>query len=227
MKQLNIHDFESGDASLQLDSQRLQSELEELQLEINYIDHGENRINIHCGIPKKRNAMPNVSNSSFGPEGEDYIFSDSPFFSKRISIKLSKDDIQRLIHSVDFLDTSDYLKTTTSSVISTASSMKNDFLDKIINLIEDNMSNDNYWVDDLSYDMNVSRSTLFRKLKNLTGQAPLAFIKTIRMERAFHLVEMGQFRVSEVAYQVGFSDPNYFSKCFRKFFGKCPSGITS
>lgn len=225
MKQINKYSFGSADTSVMTASQRLQPTLEELQLEINYIDYGEHLINIHCGIPEELDDSPEVSNSLYDLDGETDIQPDAIFFSKKISIKLSKEDIQKLILSVDALHGSNEFKTTISSGISISNSMENDFLDKIFNLIEDNMSNDNYWVDNLSYDMNVSRSTLFRKLKNLTGQAPQAFMKKIRLERALHLLEMGQLRIAEVAYQVGFSDPNYFSKCFRKLFGKSPSSF--
>lgn len=225
MKQIMNYDFESTDTSVLTGSHQLQSTLEEFQLEVNYIDHGENRINIHCGIPEENKILPDVLYSLFGSVVEENTSPSLSSFPKRIRIKLSKDDIQRLICSADLIQVSDDLKPTISPERSASNAMENDFLDKIFNLMEDNMSNDTYWVDDLSCDMNVSRSTLFRKLKNLTGQAPQSFMRTIRLERAVHLLEKGQLRIAEVAYQVGFADPNYFSKCFRKFFGKSPSSF--
>ncbi|MBU2976148.1 helix-turn-helix domain-containing protein [Zobellia sp. B3R18] len=98
-----------------------------------------------------------------------------------------------------------------------------EFLNRISLLIDENMSDDTYWVDDLSFDMNTSRSTFFRKLKKLTGHAPKDYMKNIRLLRAGELLEKGQLRIAEVSYQVGFSDPNYFSKCFRRFYGTSPS----
>ena len=75
--------------------------------------------------------------------------------------------------------------------------------------------------------MHVSRSTLFRKLKSLTGMSPQEFMRTQRLEKAVNLLEQGPLRISDVAYQVGFSDPNYFSKCFRKCFGTSPSSFVA
>ncbi|CAM3503906.1 helix-turn-helix domain-containing protein [Zobellia roscoffensis] len=98
-----------------------------------------------------------------------------------------------------------------------------EFLNRISIYMEENMSDDTYWVDDLSYDMNTSRSTFFRKLKKLTGYAPKDYMRNMRLTRAAELLENGQLRIAEVSYQVGFSDPNYFSKCFRRFYGTSPS----
>jgi AraC-like DNA-binding protein len=71
--------------------------------------------------------------------------------------------------------------------------------------------------------MNTSRSTFFRKLKKLTGQPPNDFIRMIRLKRAAQLLEQNQLTIAEVSYKVGFSDPGYFGKCFRKIYGQAPS----
>ncbi|TMM53385.1 response regulator [Maribacter algarum] len=97
------------------------------------------------------------------------------------------------------------------------------FLDKIMERMEQNMSNENYWIDQLVSDMHTSRSTFFRRLKKLTGQPPNDFIRMIRLQRAAQLLGQGELSISEVSYKVGFNDPNYFGKCFRKQFGVAPS----
>ncbi|WP_345741530.1 hybrid sensor histidine kinase/response regulator transcription factor [Maribacter aquivivus] len=97
------------------------------------------------------------------------------------------------------------------------------FLDKIMSLMEEHMSNENYWIEQLVIDMNTSRSTFFRRLKKLTGQPPNDFIRMIRLQRAAQLLEQEELSISEVSYKVGFNDPNYFGKCFRKQFGVAPS----
>ncbi|WP_291959310.1 two-component regulator propeller domain-containing protein [Maribacter sp.] len=101
------------------------------------------------------------------------------------------------------------------------------FLDKIMSLMEEQMSNENYWIEQLVLDMNTSRSTFFRRLKKLTGQPPNDFIRLIRLKRAAQLLEQGELSIAEVSYKVGFNDPNYFGKCFRKAFGKAPSRYVS
>lgn len=225
MKQIIKFGHQQSETTFLTDGDRLQAALKELQLEVNYIDYRENRINIHFGISEELKVLPDFLYALLESDGEDKISADSEHFPRRMRIKLSKDDIERLIQSTDTAQGSkDILPPVTSkNVIS--SYMENDFLNRIFNLMEYNMSNETYWVDDLSCDMNVSRSTLFRKLKHLTGQAPQTFMRTKRLERAVQLLVLGQLRIGEVAYQVGFADPNYFSKCFRKFFGKAPSSF--
>ena len=72
---------------------------------------------------------------------------------------------------------------------------------------------------------NLSDSQLYRKLKALTGLSPVRFIQKTRLREAKKLLETTALNVSEVAYQTGFSDPNYFSRAFSKEFGIPPSEI--
>ena len=71
----------------------------------------------------------------------------------------------------------------------------------------------------------ISRSQLNRKIKSLTGLTPNNYLKTIRLKKAYELLKEKDSRVSEVAYRTGFSDPNYFTICFKKEFGENPSRI--
>ena len=97
------------------------------------------------------------------------------------------------------------------------------FLEKAIQLVESNMSNSDFSVEDFAYDMAVSRALLFTKIKAVTNLTPNNFIKTLRMKRAAQLLVQKKLNVAEVAYQVGFKDSRYFSKSFRKHFGKTPT----
>ena len=71
--------------------------------------------------------------------------------------------------------------------------------------------------------MNMSRSSLYNRIKSDTGMSPSAFLNEIRLKRAVQLLEADETRVSEVAYSVGFNDPKYFARCFRKRFNISPS----
>ncbi|GAA4236696.1 two-component regulator propeller domain-containing protein [Postechiella marina] len=102
-------------------------------------------------------------------------------------------------------------------------SIDREFLEKIMEFMEANMGNESYWLDELANDMNTSRSTFFRKLKKLTGQPPNDFMRMIRLKRATQLLDQNQYTIAEISYKVGFNDPGYFSKCFRKAFGQPPS----
>jgi AraC-like DNA-binding protein len=77
----------------------------------------------------------------------------------------------------------------------------------------------------LSEHFAVSLSQLHRKIKALTGYTPNNLIKSIRLKKAYKLIRESGLRVSEAAYQTGFSDPNYFTYCFKKEFGENPSQV--
>lgn len=97
------------------------------------------------------------------------------------------------------------------------------FMDKLMELMEKNMDNGDLIVDDLVQNMAVSRSVFFKKLKTLTGLAPVEFIKEIRINRAVQLIETGEFSMTQIAYMVGINDPRYFSKCFKQKMGMTPT----
>ena len=68
----------------------------------------------------------------------------------------------------------------------------------------------------------VSRSVFFKKLKTLTGLAPIEFIKEMRIKRATQLIETGEFNMTQISYMVGINDPRYFSKCFKEIYHVSP-----
>jgi YesN/AraC family two-component response regulator len=96
------------------------------------------------------------------------------------------------------------------------------FLKKAIQAIEDNMASPQFGVDDFCEIMAVSYIQLYRKFQGLIGQSPTEFIKTIRLQRAAQLLSKNRYSVGEVSDQVGFNDPSYFIRSFKKHFGKTP-----
>ena len=96
-------------------------------------------------------------------------------------------------------------------------------MDKLIELMEQNMDNGELVVDDLVRELAVSRSVFFKKLKTLTGLAPIEFIKEMRIKRATQLIETGEFNMTQISYMVGINDPRYFSKCFKAQVGMTPT----
>ena len=97
------------------------------------------------------------------------------------------------------------------------------FMDKLVELMEQNMDNGELVVDDLVRELAVSRSVFFKKLKTLTGLAPIEFIKEMRIKRATQLIETGEFNMTQISYMVGINDPRYFSKCFKAQVGMTPT----
>ena len=97
------------------------------------------------------------------------------------------------------------------------------FMDKLVELMEKNMDNGELVVDDLVSEMADSRSVIFKKVKTMTGLAPIEFIKEMRMKRAVQLIETGEFNKTQISYMVGINDPRYFSKCFKAQVGMTPT----
>ena len=97
------------------------------------------------------------------------------------------------------------------------------FLQAFIKEVESHLSDTDYDLQKLSEALGVSKSTLNRRVKQLTDMTPSDFIFEIRMKRASQLLKESSLSVSEVAYAVGFSDPKYFNRCFRKAFDCSPS----
>lgn len=104
-----------------------------------------------------------------------------------------------------------------------SSPVDENFITRAVEVVEKNMAETEFSVEDLSKALLMSRVALYKKLLSLTGKAPLDFIRTIRMKRAAQLLEKTQMTVSEIAYEVGFSNPKYFTKYFKKEFNKLPS----
>ena len=97
------------------------------------------------------------------------------------------------------------------------------FMDKLVELMEKNMDNGELVVDDLVQELAVSRSVFFKKLKTLTGLAPIEFIKEMRIKRAVQFIETGEYSMTQISYMVGINDPRYFSKCFKQKMGMTPT----
>lgn len=97
------------------------------------------------------------------------------------------------------------------------------FLRKAVALVEKNLDNTDYTVEQFSADLCMSRMNLYRKLQSLTGQKPSEFIRGIRLKKAAVLLAEHHLPVAEVADLVGFSTAGYFSKCFKEMFGVLPT----
>jgi len=97
------------------------------------------------------------------------------------------------------------------------------FLDKAMKVVESNIANSGFNVELFQKEMGMSRMQLHRKLKALSEKSSSEFIRLIRMKRAAELILTDAGTISEIAYEVGFNDPSYFTKCFRNEFGIPPS----
>ncbi len=97
------------------------------------------------------------------------------------------------------------------------------FIEKAIALVEDNLSNADFSVEELASGLSISRGYLYRKITKITGKTAIEFIRTIRMKRAQQLLAESQLQIAEVAYRLGYRSPKVFSKHFKSVFGVNPS----
>ena len=97
------------------------------------------------------------------------------------------------------------------------------FADKFQAILEQQIGNSAFAVDDVAAEMGLGRSTFYRKVRGVTGYSPNEYMRIIRMKKAAELLLEKRYTVAEVSYKVGIEDPFYFSKCFKKQFGHSPS----
>jgi AraC-like DNA-binding protein len=101
------------------------------------------------------------------------------------------------------------------------------FLTRFKAILEKHLTDSDLSVEDLGTEVGLSRVQLYRKVKALTGRSPGELLRTARLQRARQMLLTTDKTISEVAYDVGFSAPSYFTKCFRDEFGISPSELTN
>ncbi|MDF1697542.1 MAG: ATP-binding protein [Saprospiraceae bacterium] len=103
--------------------------------------------------------------------------------------------------------------------------IENQFLKKSAAFVEEQIDNSELAISDLASSVLMNQMQYYRKLKALTGQTPTQFIRTIRLKKAVILLKSSDLNISEVAYSVGFNDPNYFTRTFKKEYGYLPGDV--
>ena len=103
--------------------------------------------------------------------------------------------------------------------------MDKDFVYRFRTLVEEKMKDAELNVEDLGRDMGMSRVQLYRKLKSLTNYSPNELLRQIRLKKAASLLASSDMTAAEIAYEVGFSSPSYFTKCYKEQFGESPTGF--
>jgi transcriptional regulator GlxA family with amidase domain len=101
------------------------------------------------------------------------------------------------------------------------------FLREALEVVEKNIDNPDFSVEEFSSAMFMNRVTLYRKILSLTGRTPIEFIRSVRLKRAAQLLEKSGMSVAEIAYAVGFNSPKHFSKFFKEEFKVLPSLYTA
>ena len=103
----------------------------------------------------------------------------------------------------------------------------NPFIEKVTQIIHENLSNEQFGVESLAEISGISRSQLFKNVKRATGKSVSKFIRDVKLEEAFKQLQERDLTVSQVAHNVGFSSHAYFATCFKDYFGYSPSEVKS
>lgn len=98
-----------------------------------------------------------------------------------------------------------------------------EFIEQCTKIILDNLDNTEFSINSLAQELNMSRTSVFTKIKGIMGMTPNDFIKVTKLKTAAKLLAEGKYRISEITYIVGFSSSSYFAKCFQKQFGILPT----
>ena len=156
---------------------------------------------------------------------DDYLpkpFSPSVLVTRCLSLIQQRDKL-RAIYTQKNVNATDNANDNTQEPVITSERDRN--FRKIVDAkIDANLSNPDFAVDDLARVTGYSRTQFYSKMSEVTGYSPKEYIRLQRMNRAAELLHQGEMiTVAEVAYQCGFSDPLYFSRCFKQYFGTSPS----
>jgi AraC-like DNA-binding protein len=104
-------------------------------------------------------------------------------------------------------------------------SSEQSFLENLLDITESRFSDYNFGVDILCREIGISRPQLYRKVSALTGRSPVSFIRDIRLQKALSLMKENKYNICEIAMEVGYHNPSYFSKCFHEKYGINPSQL--
>ena len=107
------------------------------------------------------------------------------------------------------------------------SSIDEEFIKKLHELFEKNLTKPEWGIDELCESFNMSRAAFFRKVNAITGQPPMQYLQSYRLKRAAQLLKSKAGNITEIAFKVGFSNSAYFTKCFKKAFNQLPSDYHS
>lgn len=185
---------------------------------------------VNCARQIQRELLNNESKVIFkiGISADQPVTKDGEFFTKAISLahrlSFAAEDNHILASSlVKRLCWGDHASTTLKYL----DLPEEQFVSDLLTIANQNLSDRAFNIESICKDIGVSRPQLYRKTTSLTGRAPNDFLREIRMEKALTLLKQKSGNISQVALEVGYNNPSYFSKCFAEKFGCMPSEITA
>lgn len=147
------------------------------------------------------------------------------YLSKPFDLDILKSSLAQLISSRQIMFDKFYTGINSQGKEKTTT-LDNEFIQKVLAFINENISDSQLSVELLSSKVFLSRSQLYRKIKTLTGVSVSEFIRNVRLEKARGLIEKGNDNINEISFKVGFPSPSYFAKCYKSKYGHLPTQET-
>jgi signal transduction histidine kinase/ligand-binding sensor domain-containing protein/DNA-binding response OmpR family regulator len=155
---------------------------------------------------------------------DDYLI--KPFDTNELRVRV-KNLIQIRRKLQEKYSKGDYVPVKRKESNNKLSDFEERFMNKVTDVIENNLSDEKFNIEKFGEEVGMSRIQLHRKLKALTGKSASNYLRTVRLSKARRLIEEGKGNISEIAYSVGFSSPQYFTRCFKEEYGYPPSDLVS
>ncbi|MBK8808960.1 MAG: response regulator [Bacteroidales bacterium] len=159
-----------------------------------------------------------IQNKSFLSGADDFI-------AKPFNVFALKHKVKSLLEMQEIITTKTKKQLESERVFLLPEDYDNKIIKQTLEFIHNNLSDENLDTNNIADKIGVSRSQLWRIFKNTTGKSLGDVIKDIRMQKAMEMLKTGKYRVSEVAFDVGYSDARYFARCFTKVYGKSPTSF--
>ncbi|BDD02318.1 DNA-binding response regulator [Persicobacter psychrovividus] len=182
-----------------------------------------------CGMIKKNPATCHIPIILISPYMSDNELIDcfrvgvDGFLSKPIKIGVLLAKIQQLLFNVKLLKRHFYAENLLSTNEEPLSTYDEKLLNRIIHLIDCNLSDETLDIEFMIAELGLSRRQLYRKIRNLTNMSPQELIRLTRLKRAAALIKQGGFRVAEIRFLVGMNSRTTFNRLFKKHFGVSPT----
>jgi len=163
------------------------------------------------GLSSKENVIHGLESGA-----DDYI-------TKPYDYELLLSKVEGLLRNRSMLKKKFLITDSNIEEIDFSNKLDENFMNELTQYVEENMSDEKFSVQDMCEAMGMSRTSFYHKIKGLIDVSPNEFIRTIRLKKGRLMLLTGNYNVSEVAYNVGFSDAKYFGTLFKKYYGKSPS----
>jgi YesN/AraC family two-component response regulator len=152
---------------------------------------------------------------------DDYLT--KPFDTKELQIRINnlisiRRKLQEKYSKVDFIPAKKVDERKLSN-------LEEKFINKVMEVIEEHLSEEEFSIEQFGKEVGMSRMQLHRKLKALSGKSASNYLRSVRLSKAKKMIEEEKGNISEIAYSVGFSSPQYFTRCFKEEFGFPPSDL--